>query len=351
MISDFRGNTFGDNQNYLEDKKSKDLKKKKKNSKKNRAKKIKLIEKKKKNIKKMTRLIILQNILNAIKIGLSVLITVTYYVIQTIYSEIRTNKFINFNHNMESVESVFAESYVVYFNLKKELLKFSEFYHNNEEQIKNGLIDNYTISILDNKNYTSPDFSNLLMEILKDFKISSPGVEGNISQLFSEDSCEILYNSESNDFNQCKEFWLGVISNGLQQTIIEMRSQFSILLSSFSLIANKKEYLDNIINNSVWKEFDYFIIHYLYDSFGKSSALLNELRIKFIDQNRNNYKYIFYSFLLVYFIISFVFIYFVYSLVLLFNESLDFIAIIPITILNEDKDINEEIIRLSKHLC
>ena len=130
------------------------------------------------------------------------------------------------------------------------------------------------------------------MEILKDFKTSPGGVEGNISQLFSEDGCEILYNSE-NDFKQCQEFWLGVISNGLQQTIIEMGSQFSIILSYFSLINNKMEYLDNIINNKVWKEFDYFVMYYLYDSFHKSSILLNDLRIKFIGKNDNAYDYIF----------------------------------------------------------
>ena len=340
----------GNSQNDLEDRKSKNAIKKIKNSKKDRAKKIKLIELKKLKLKNMTRLIILQNFISAIKIGLSIVLTVTYYVIQTIYSNIKNNKFIIFNHNIESVQSVFTESFITYFNLKKEILKFAEFYHNNEEKIKNNLMNNYTLKIQNNKNYTSPDFNNLLMEILKDFKTSPGGVEGNISQLFSEDGCEILYNSENDDFKQCQEFWLGVISNGLQQTIIEMGSQFSIILSSFSLINNKMEYLDNIINNKVWKEFDYFVMYYLYDSFQKSSVLLNDLRIKFIDKNDNSYGYIFYSYLIAFSIISSIFIYFVYSLVIFFNEFLNFIAIIPIKILYEDKSINEEIIKLSKYL-
>ena len=208
-------------------------------------------------------------------------------------------------------------------------------------------MNNYTLKIINNN--SSPDFSNLLMDILKDFKTSPGGVEGNISQLYSGNGCEILYNSED-DLNQCQEFWSGVISKGLQQTIIEMRSQFSILLSSFSLVNNKMEYLDNIINNDIWKNFDYFVMYYLYDSFQKSSVLLNDLRIKLIDKNDNVYKYIFYSYLVAYFIIASIFIYFVYSLILLFNEFLNFIAIIPVKILHEDKDINEEIIKLSKHL-
>ena len=211
-------------------------------------------------------------------------------------------------------------------------------------------MNNYTLNILNNKNYTSPDFNNLLMEILKDFKNSPGGVEGNISQLFSEDGCEILYNLESDNYKQCKEFWFGVISKGLQQTIIEMGSQFSILLSLFYSINNKREYLDNIINNKVWKDYDYFIMHYLYDSLQKTIALLNDLRIKFIEKNDNIYKYIFYSYLIAYFFISSIFIYFVYSLILLFNEFLNFIAIIPLNILYEDKDINEEILKFSKDL-
>ena len=337
-------------QNDLEDKQSKEVKKKNKNSKKDKAKKIKLIEQKKLKLKKMTRLIIFQNFLIAIKIGLSVFLTITYYVIQAIYSNIKTNKFINFNHNIESVESVFTESFITYFDLKKEILKFSEFYKNNEEKINNNLMDNYTLKIQNNKNYTSPDFNNILMEILKDFKNSTGGIEGNLSQLFNEDGCEILYNSENNDFQQCQEFWSGVIYNGLHQTIIQMGSQFSIILSSLSLINKKKENLENIINSKVWKEFDYFFIYYLYDSFHKSSILLNELRIKFIDKNDNTYDFIFYSYLIGFFIIASIFIFFVYSLVLLFNDFLNFIAIIPVKILYEDRDINEEIIKLSKQL-
>ena len=232
------------NKNDLDEKKSKDSKKKKKNSKKDRAKKIKLLEQKKLKLKKITRLIMLQNFLFAIKIVISIFLTISYYVIQTIYSNIKTNNFINFNHNLESVESVFTESFVSYFSLQKEILKFVESVQNNNK------MNNYTLKIINNN--SSPDFSNLLMDILKDFKTSPGGVEGNISQLYSGNGCEILYNSED-DLNQCQEFWSGVISKGLQQTIIEMRSQFSILLSYFTLINNKKDYLDNIINNDIWK--------------------------------------------------------------------------------------------------
>ena len=70
-----------------ENKKTKESsKKKKKDNKKDRVKKIKLIEQKNLKLKKMIRLIILQNFINGFKIGLTLMLTITYFILQIIYS-------------------------------------------------------------------------------------------------------------------------------------------------------------------------------------------------------------------------------------------------------------------------
>ena len=56
------------------------------------------------------------NFLFAIKIVISIFLTISYYVIQTIYSNIKTDNFIIFNHNIESIETVFVDSFIIYFN-------------------------------------------------------------------------------------------------------------------------------------------------------------------------------------------------------------------------------------------
>ncbi len=350
-----KDNSMIDKNNHLindDDNKKNSSKKKKKNSKKDRVKKIKLIEQKNIKIKKMLRLLFLKNVLNAVKIGFSIIITITYYMIQIIYSNQKTTQFINFNNNIESIESVFTESFINYLNLKIEMYNYVDYYLKHEKEIKNNSMGNYSLDIQTNKNYSSPDFSNLIMELLKDFNIYNTGeVEANIYQLYSNDGCEILYNKNNSNYDKCKDFWSGVISKGLQQTIIEMGSQFSILISTVSLInSNQSENLENILNTSIWRNFDYFVIKYLYNSFEISSSLFDELRVKYIDKNERVFETIFYSYLVAYCVISLIFIYFIYSVIGLFNGFLNFIAIIPSAILAEDKDINDEINNLAKKI-
>ena len=347
-------NIENNNNNNGEDQNKKikeNLKKKKKPNKKDRVKKIKLIEQKNIKLKKMSRLVIIKNFLNALKICLSIILTITYYMIQTIYSNQKINKFIEFNNFLELIESVLTDSFITYFKLKKELFNYAIYYQNYEELIKNNTFENYTLNIQTNKNYSSPDFNNLLMELLKDFNSLDPGeVQTNIYDLYSDDGCKIIFNDDEKNYKECQKFWSGVISKGLQQTIIEMGSQFSILLSSFSTI-NDENYLDNILDNDIWKNFDYFMINYLYNSFQKSSDLFDELRIKYISKNEEVFNNIFYAYLVAYSVICLIFIYFVFSVIILFNDFLNFIAIIPVKILCEDRDINEELINLSKKLA
>jgi len=296
-------------------------------------------------------LIILQNFINGFKIGLTLMLTITYFIIQIIYSNQKKNNFLKFNRNLESIEQVYTESYISYLNLKKEIFLYSDFYYKNKEEINNNILNNYNLKIQDNKNYTYQDFSNLIMEVLKDFSSIEPdAVENKIYYLYSSDACEILYNLGNKYYNNCIDFWSGVISKGLQQTIIEMGSQFSILLSSFSLINTKSDSVENVLNNTVWKNFDYFMINYLFDSFQKNIYLFNDLRIKFIEKNKIVFDIIFYSYIVAYFVLTLIYMYFIASVINLFNKFLNFIAIIPVNILIEDRDINDEIMNLSKKL-
>ena len=238
------------------------------------------------------------------------MLTITYFIIQIICLNQKKNNFLKFNRNLESIEQVYTESYISYLNLKKEIFLYSDNYYKNKEKINNNILHNYTLNIQDNKNYTYQDFSNLIMEVLKDFSITeSDAVENKIYYLYSSDACEILYNLGNKYYNNCIDFWSGVISKGLQQTIIEMGSQFSILLSSFSLINTKSDSVENVLNNTVWKNFDYFMINYLFDSFQKNIDLFNDLRIKFIEKNKIVFDIIFYCYIVAYFILTLIYMY------------------------------------------
>ena len=334
-----------------ENRKNEISKRKAKSSKREKEKKIKLLEQKKLKIRKMLELIIAKNLLNSIKIILSVLIGITYYIIHSVYSNSKINSFTNFNIMIESIETVFTNSFIIYLNFKIELLYYVDYYHRNEEQIKNSTMENYTLSIITNKNYTSPDFNNYIMEILKDFEeYEGNNTEAIIYKLFNLDACQILYSSNNSNYNNCRVFWSGVLSKGLEQTIIEMGNQFSILISLFSLINSGQENIENLLKDNIWKNFDLFMMTYLYNSFEKSHYYFNQLRLKYLKQNKKVFETIFFCYLIVNFIIALIFIFFAYSVIDFFITFLNFIAIIPVKILIENKDINHEIINISKKL-
>ena len=138
--------------------------KKKKNSKREKQKKIKLIEQKRLKISKMLNLILVNNFVNLLKIIISILVGITYYIFQIIYSTKKINNFTDFNIILESIEYVFTESYITYLNFKLEIFKYVDFYNNNMEEIKNSSLKNYTLNMLTNENYIPPDFNNYIME-------------------------------------------------------------------------------------------------------------------------------------------------------------------------------------------
>jgi hypothetical protein len=299
----------------------------------------------------MNELIIAKNLINSIKIILSVLVGITYYIIHSVYSKSKIDSFTNFNIIIESIETVFTNSFIIYLNFKIEIFNYVDYYHRNEEQIKNSTMKNYTLSIITNKNYTSPDFNNYIMEILEDFEeFEGNNTESIIYKLYNSDACQILYNLNNSNYNNCRVFWSGVISKGLEQALIEMGNQFSILLSLFSLINSGQENIENLLEDNIWKNFDLFMMTYLYNSFEKSHYYFNNLRLRYLEQNKKVFETIFFCYLIVNFIIALIFIFFTYSVIDFFNTFLNFIAIIPVKILVENKDINKEILNISKKL-
>ena len=326
-------------------------KRKEKIHKREKQKKIKLLEQKKLKIRKMLEIIIAKNLINSLKIILSVIVGITYYIIHSVYSKSKINSFTTFNIIIESIETVFTDSFIIYLNFKIELLYYIDYYHRNAEQIKNNTLKNYTLSIITNKNYTSPDFNNYIMEILNDFEEDEGNsTEAIIYKLYNKDACQILYNLNSSNYNECRVFWSGVISKGLEQAIIEMGNQFSILISLFSLINTGEEKIEKLLEDDIWKNFDLFMTTYLYNSFEKSHYYFNNLRLRYLEQNKKIFKTIFFTYLIINFIIALIIFFFAYSVVVFFNTFLNFIAIIPVKILIENKDINQEILNISKKL-
>ena len=341
-------------------------KKKQKRGKKDREKKIKIEKQKKYKIKKMVSKILVRNILNAIKILISLIVGVTYYIIITISRNNNQIKYTLYNNVLETIDRVFVNSFLCFLSAKIKILNYANNWYNIREGIKyleshpneTYLInDNYlTLNELkklnnDTLNITEvviPNFNNLIRDVLKDVDLNNfNNTDTILYYLYNNDACQIVF---SDDYKSCNTFWSGVMSNGLQQTVVEMGKRFSDLLDKFSLIQNNKALLEDVLKSDDWGNYDYFIIHYLYQFFDKSRNLFNNLRYEQVYKYKQIYRIVFSCYLVLDILILISMIYFIYSVISLFNSLLNFIAIIPIKILIEDKEMNEEIKKLEKNI-
>ena len=356
------------NSKEKEDKKNGKSKKKPKTGKKDREKKIKIAEQKKYKIKKMVNKILVINILSGIKILISLILGITYYIIITTSSNNNETQYTLYNNVLETIDRVFVDSFISFLKVKIEIMTYADYWYNIKEGInileKNGNINetymvnetNYTLSELKSlENYTikisedlTPNFNNLIRDVIKIDSNNTNNTDAILYNLYNNDACRIVYTNQS--YINCVEFWSGVMSNGLQQTIVEMGSRFSVLIDQFSLIRNKKLFLEDLLKSKDWEQYDYFIIYYLYDFFDKSRNLFNNLRYEEVYKYKQIYRIVFSCYLVLDCIIIIIMIYFIYSVISLFNSFLNFIAIIPTKIIIEDKEMNEEIKKLEKNI-
>jgi hypothetical protein len=356
------------NSKEKEDKKNGKSKKKPKTGKKDREKKIKIAEQKKYKIKKMVSKILVKNILSGIKILISLILGTTYYIIITTSSSNNETQYTIYNNVLETIDRVFVDSFISFLKVKIEIMTYANYWYNIKEGInlleKSENINetymvnekNYTLNELKSlENYTmhiseelTPNFNNLIRDVIKIDNNNTNNTDAILYNLYNNDACKIVYPGQSN--SSCEQFWSGVMSNGLQQTIVEMGSRFSVLIDQFSLIRTKKLYLEDLLKSNDWEEYDYFIIYYLYDFFDKSRNLFNNLRFEEVYKYKQIYRIVFSFYLLLDCIILFIMIYFIYSAISLFNSFLNFIAIIPTKIIIQDKEMNEEIKKLEKNI-
>ena len=355
------------NSKEKEDKKNGKSKKKPKSGKKDREKKIKIAEQKKYKIKKMVSKILVINILSGIKIFISLILGITYYIIITTSSSNNETQYTLYNNVLEAIDRVFVDSFISFLKVKIQIMNYADYWYNIKEGI-NFLEKSENINkiyMLNDKNYTldelksldnysmniseepTPNFNNLIRDVIKIDNNNTNNTDAILYNLYNNDACEIVYPDHP---GECRKFWSGVMSKGLQQTIVEMGSRFSVLIDQFSLIRTKELYLEDLLKSNDWEEYDYFIIYYLYDFFDKSRNLFNNLRFEEVYKYQQVYRIVFSCYLVLDCISLIIMIYFIYSVISLFNSFLNFIAIIPTKIIIEDKEMNEEIKKLEKNI-
>ena len=161
------------------------------------------------------------------------------------------------------------------------------------------------------------------------------------------DTCKIISNEK--DIEQCKEYYDGLMTQGLEQTIIKSGDEIREIIEELNSINTGAKTFKEIAMSSTFIIYEYFIEYY----YQKSYRYIGEI---FWDLRKEKIKSIFYILrtnLIIYIILSvclFIsFIYFVISMKNMFYSFLNFICIVPSKYLYEDHNFYQEIIKLEEN--
>ena len=351
-----------------------DKKKKTKNSKKKLSKLARINLEKHEKIKMMKRYFFIHNTIFSVEIIVVSIIIISYYIIMNLYYEKEKKIFLDFDDFKSTLLEIFVSSYSSFSKIKKEAIFFSIFVQEKKEklnQIKTNNIpvifnneiytqENYTI--LENKKYyfEIPDekeieikkFNNLLRPYSKNLDSSKNDSKVHLITLYNNNACEILFHiffySEIK-YNICLKFWSSFLTQGIEQTLIQLEIEISHIIDVFVDINNSNEVLNDlkIIEDSFANSED-FILNYLLFAFRETQIILQDLEKKKVKNIYNLFKTVLYIFIfgcIPLFISFLIFIHFYY---VLFKDFINLIVIFPLEYLIEEENLYVEIHNLYK---
>ena len=352
--------------------------KKKKNEKKKNKKSIKgklskLQEQKNEKIKVMSSFFFINNLILAIELGFILFIYMTYYIIINLIYNQKRNNFFDFDDIINNLEGIYKQCFDIYVNIKYEALSYVTYIDNQKKAIsllENGESyvefegKNYTdITLLENQNYkiNVPNVSfnkigNILLSIMSDAKtnnnkkIIDQSYSTQIKELYQGNVCKVLYDSESEIFPYCSQFWASIFTQGMEQTFNQLTVNLNSIQSDLINCNNlKKKFLDVIYSES-FATLDYFYNYYFMDAYLKTKDLLDELRTDKVNSIYKVFKLTMIIYITISVLLSFILLIFVQNKKIVFCSFFNFVGIIPFQYISDDEDIYRDLLRLEKEI-
>ena len=301
----------------------------------------KTIKQRKNKTKLMQKYFVKYNIFFIIKI-LIMFISLSYYILVIFLEKQKKNEFILFDTINNEMIGVLKECYDTFISLKREL----ELY---EKNLTNCKIDPnkelYKMKIPPISGIKSSNIDNSIVQITSGSGYNSESLS-NLNNLFKGDSCKFFSNTES-DYNICTSFYNGILSMGIEQTLIKMLGVIGEITEELRSVNNNGKTFNEIIMSSSFITYELFIEFY----YQKAYKLIDEIFWKLRNEKIDSIYRIFKIILLIYIILSvilFIFLlFFIFSSKQIFNSFINFIWIIPSKYFSEDNYFFEEIVRIS----
>ena len=214
-------------------------------------------------------------------------------------------------------------------------------------------MSNYQMKILSNEELTTPKLGSLLMPLVSDVDSSSTETEQKLNNLYNDDSCKILINSEDTEsYNYCKIFWSGILVKGMEQGITQLGLSVASVTDELkwinsSLLNNSKRFSDMTYkNDSAFFQFSIFVEFYLFESYLQTYRIFDVLRDVKLENIKNNFNVILYCYLIGSILLVGIAFYFVNDSKYLLTSFLNFVGIFPVKYIMEDNTLYHETLNL-----
>ena len=346
----------------------------KKTRKKQQNKMNKIIQQKKEKFIIMKRYFILFNIIITGIISILLFLSIIYYIVELLYYLNRKTNFFNFDIITDDIESIFVDCNLIIVNLKNEVIKYLNHNILKEKfinQLQNNLVSNvnlnnitytkenitelnnsfYIMQVPNREDISLPQISYSLTKLFKGINKSKKGELQTLYNLFYGNICDLLFSEDNLNYNICLNLWDGILTQGIEQSIIQFGIEIYNILEDLNNINSGKQSINNIFNITgslgISEIFNIFI---LLPANNLCEYLLEIIRQGKVNSINKTFNYILYIFLIAIIICGFIAFFFIKKIKDNFNSFLNFIGIIPILYLSEDDKFYREVLRLERTL-
>ena len=199
-----------------------------------------------------------------------------------------------------------------------------------------------------------PKLGNLLMPIVSSSNDDSESIHSQFNELYNGNACNFLFPKPGIENEACTEFWNGIITKGMEQSLTQMSVALSSVLDEIKIINNKNIVRQNITNlcvrDSYFFKFQSFVEFFLYHAYLKTSEMFTVLRENIVNDIKDKFDILLYLYLVVSAFLFFMILLFIFSIRSYFNSFFNFVAIFPLKFVMEDENLFRQTLRLEDSL-
>ena len=332
----------------------------------------KLKIKKKIKLNHMKQYFLFDNLLLLLKIMLLLILSISYYIIFIIFYPKQLNKFLNFDDIADKIKSIFIDSSTIILKIKKEIINYTNFeiekraiineflnnkvteysFNDNIYTTENyTLINNlhYFIKIPTRKEIEIPSFDNHLIKFVGNKSQRKKKCYENLYNLYYGNFCEQISREGEKLFLICKSYWSSILLKGFEQGIIQLGISLGTFLDDLQDLNNGIIDFSSLYRNgtNLWLIETFFIFLFLVGSI-RSDNIFEEIRYDIVSGINSKFNLILIFFIIgniCFAVITFLCIYFLKNS---FISFFNFIGIIPVQYLSEDKEFYRDVLKLNE---